>query len=281
MNYLVDGLHPNHVEYDLSAFKSYSELNSQNFLERAEWALSHINRPKKKGRKLETIAHYYVFRFVDGTDLSGEECDFYETEMVRLGMSSALVISNRHHNVETVGTDFNFLQAGWMGEPPRSLRTNEDDLLKRMRRASNSLIEVLNVERKKRALPYIIGVLDVMRVRARIRRISTIEDDIIKAKKTQEVTAENLPEILATFGHEVVNTSKDGETISVIRRGKKKPIRVNVDDLLESAYSEQRAVIDEQIKQLTIETRRDQTVDDILEIESNEAASRPQGRGRR
>jgi hypothetical protein len=278
--YLVDQRHPNHVEYELSKFKTYSKINAATFNKEADEAFAWINRPGKKGRKLETLGHYFIFRFVDGTDLTEAERGFYESEMVRLGVSSGLVVSNHHHNLETLSTDFNFVQAGWTGDPPRALRTNQDDLLPPMQRVSNSLLKEMNEKRKTANQPLIIGVLDLMRARARKRRQTTIEDDIIAANKVQEVGPANLTEVLKQYGHQASPWTLESKTISIIPRGQKKAIRIDAEDLLDAAPSTDLAIIDEQIKQLSFETRRDKIVDEMLEISAKERAPRPKGHSR-
>ena len=276
VNYLGNAGHSNHVEYALSPLLTNSNLNAGNFVPSALAALDLINHPGKKGRRLETLAHFIIFRFIDGTDLTIDERMFYQSEMVKWGPRSAHVVTNHHHNLETLSTDFNFVLGGWTGDPPLALRSNQDDLLARMRRVSNSLIKTLNIEREKHQRRYIVGVLDVMRAKARRKRQRTIEDDIMEWKKKASVTVSNLTEVLLKFGHRLTNRSLKTGTISVIPRGGKKAIRLNEDELLDAAPSRTLEIIDAQVAELMFDTHRDRAADQtIFQDESDQSPSPP------
>jgi hypothetical protein len=258
--YFQNGDHPNHHVHRIHAAKDYGTVTTHDIANQAVKALSAINRSGKKGRKLTTLAHYIMARFLPGTDMSPEENSFYDKGMAEGLVGDGGLVSTQHENWVLHASDFNYVVSGWEEYPLRARRSNEDDLLKNAQNLSNRLIKEMNVRRLAKGRATIVSAKVRKKELARKKRGAWIEEELAEVMRSKSVNLENLAVILTELGHTVVVATKQkkprkkslaqkikdaakaskiarSDRISLVPRGRKKAIRLSKISLLQACYA--------------------------------------------
>lgn len=251
-----DERHPNHVHYDVDQPRALNGASIEQFLSTIPWALRAMNLGVDPKHQFKVHGYWFFCRFADGSNLTPREEQHYAAGMAALVAPDGLAVEFWHRQFFTGAADLNFVVSAVIETPvPAPRRLRDDNLLCRLRRRSDEIVQTFNDERKAAGKPAIPEMQEVQKKRRVQRRESSLELLVAKAAFVmgRTVTVESLPALVEKVGLEPGQWEIDlHRNFCWVRVGskksaKKKPavIRVPLDEFLRGAADELARLIGE------------------------------------
>lgn len=237
IGYLINPDHDHHQDYKLTPLQFCGVRTIDEFKNVCLRGFQK-NKRKRCGPPPINAFLWYIIRLPDGANLTAKEMRAYEKSVIDTGNMGGVpyAIHNWHKNIYTAASDLNVLMPNFddLGLPIRDRGTNP---VRHLRWVMDQLTDELNVVRETQNSERIQTMPETKKTKAKERgEVDVVEE--LAALEPYPTTESSLLHGLGQLEYVVTRYSADRDSISIVPKGTKKPIKFRISQLLEDIANE-------------------------------------------
>ena len=230
--YISSAAHRNHVDKIVEPASFFKIQNSAEFLAKTVTTIRSLNDRRRRGRKIKNLADEVIIRMPDNSNLTPDERATYLNEIVAEFCPDSPAVAVWHLDRFNGSCDVHLIAANFEDSyRPQARRKSAFDPIVLARVTSDRITDLLNARRRELGIKTIETIPENRRLRMKERGILELAEQLVPLLP---FGVEELPEKIASLGHEVTRLNLRDNWIGVYLSGGKKAHRYSIDRLIET-----------------------------------------------